>query len=682
MSSQTRGASEVMDLYSYPDSVSSSPRSVGRASRGTVDSEYSAPPHHNQRWDQHQESSRGSGGVRFMCSYGGRILPRPHDNELRYVGGDTRIVAVARNVSYSFLISRLSKLCGSTVTLKYQLPNEDLDALISVTTDEDLENMMEEYDRLQQSEAINNSKSLSSSSSSRLRLFLFPAKPESATSSLGPLLEGSKGEHWFVDALNGVPVLTRGGSEVSSVVSENLDYLFGFDGIEDSDRIANQNQLQSAGKSRLSLQHGEGLNPRSDEEVYSVPVSPLPDSSPHCSTYSALPCMEPHVAPIEPQQAGGIEMGKEGFDPLTSEGIADHETRKEGFDPLTSESIADHETRKEGFDPLTSEGIADHETRAALASSALQTQDPSLVLDDHMTKIRPAEAFQQVQFSKQEQDASEGRSQIQLDFGGPMRREGSSLSLASMNRQGSVSNLPDDSRYPHDTTVVQLKQQNSKYPDETTSTMIQQQQQIPAEHYMEQSYPYTYPYPQPYWQVHDPHSDQAVPFYMLPTRPVPSAVCPTVQPPCMPLQQIGPIAPITAPAVYSAEMLTSRSAVPPLATIRTTQKAVTKQGPSYPAKAAASKVPLHRARSVVTDMRTMMRPSQPPFMYIPQDQYGYQQVVYETNPAPHVYHSQMGAVMMPQYQTMGPVATDLQTSFQAVPKDPKLPKLARVGQSL
>lgn len=77
-----------------------------------------------------------------------------------------------------------------------------------------------------------------------------------------------------------------------------------------------------------------------------------------------------------------------------------------------------------------------------------------------------------------------------------------------------------------------------------------------------------------------------------------------------------------------------------------------------------------------------MRPSQPPFMYIPQDQYGYQQVVYETNPAPHVYHSQMGAVMMPQYQTMGPVATDLQTSFQAVPKDPKLPKLARVGQSL
>ncbi|RVW74823.1 hypothetical protein CK203_053842 [Vitis vinifera] len=32
--------------------------------------------------------------------------------------------------------------------LKYQLPGEDLDALISVTNDEDLEHMMLEYDRL------------------------------------------------------------------------------------------------------------------------------------------------------------------------------------------------------------------------------------------------------------------------------------------------------------------------------------------------------------------------------------------------------------------------------------------------------------------------------------------------------------------------------------------------------
>ncbi|GKV27758.1 hypothetical protein SLEP1_g36893 [Rubroshorea leprosula] len=40
----------------------------------------------------------------------------------------------------------------SNVNVKYQLPNEDLDALISVTTDEDLENMMDEYDRLAQNQ--------------------------------------------------------------------------------------------------------------------------------------------------------------------------------------------------------------------------------------------------------------------------------------------------------------------------------------------------------------------------------------------------------------------------------------------------------------------------------------------------------------------------------------------------
>lgn len=639
--------------YSYPDSVSSSPRSVGRASRGTVDSEYSAPHHHqqNQRWDQDQEPLGGNGSVRFMCSYGGRILPRPHDNQLRYVGGDTRIVAVARNISYSLLISKLSKLCGSAVTLKYQLPNEDLDALISVTTDEDLENMMDEYDRLQQSPGSigsNKSSSSSSSSSSRLRLFLFPAKPESSTSSLGSLLESSKREHWFVDALNGVPVLTRGRSEVSSVASENPDYLFGLDTIEDWDRAGNQNQNQPQSlpqptrKSRMFVQHGEGLNPRSEEEVHSAPASPVPDSSPYCSTSSAPPCMDSHVSPVEPLQAGGIE------------------------------------TVEEGFEPLTSEDIADHETRPALSSPGLRTQDPRLVFDDHMTKIRPAEAFQQVQMFKQEPDMSE-ESQSQPELGGPMRRDGSGSSLASTKQEGSVSNPSDDIRNPHETTGGQLKQQESKYSDETTASAMMQQ--IPAEHYMEQPYAYPYSYPQPYWQVHDPHPDQAIPYYMLPTRHVPSAVRPTGQPAGMPLQQMGPMAPITTPAVYSTEMLTTRSAVPPGPTI--TQKVVATQGPSYPAKpavtAAAPKVPMYRARPVVTDMRTMMRPSQPPVMHMPPDQYGYQQVVYETNPGTHVYYTQKAAVMMPQYQAMAPVTSDLQASSEAIPE---VPKLTRVSQSL
>ncbi|XP_021815433.1 uncharacterized protein LOC110757974 [Prunus avium] len=144
--------------------------------------------------------------VRFMCSFGGKILPRPHDNQLRYVGGDTRIVAVHRAASFSSLLTKLSKLSGlSNVTVKYQLPNEDLDALISVKSE---------------------SKGEDSTVNSR-------------SSSISSLLDGSaKRELWFLDALNSgasnSSVLERGRSEASSIVSEVPDYLFGLDNSDET----------------------------------------------------------------------------------------------------------------------------------------------------------------------------------------------------------------------------------------------------------------------------------------------------------------------------------------------------------------------------------------------------------------------------------------------------------------
>lgn len=38
-------------------------------------------------------------------------------------------------------------MCGTSVNLRCQLPLEDLDALVSITSDEDLVNLIEEYDR-------------------------------------------------------------------------------------------------------------------------------------------------------------------------------------------------------------------------------------------------------------------------------------------------------------------------------------------------------------------------------------------------------------------------------------------------------------------------------------------------------------------------------------------------------
>ncbi|KAK6127709.1 hypothetical protein DH2020_038549 [Rehmannia glutinosa] len=74
-------------------------------------------------------------------------------------------------------------------------------------TDEDLENMIEEYDR---------TTSVSPLKPSRLRLFLFPSKPETAA-SMGSLLDDAKSETWFVDALNGAGLLPRGLSESAAI---------------------------------------------------------------------------------------------------------------------------------------------------------------------------------------------------------------------------------------------------------------------------------------------------------------------------------------------------------------------------------------------------------------------------------------------------------------------------------
>lgn len=223
--------------------------------------------------------------VRFMCSFGGKILPRPHDNQLRYVAGDTRIVAVNRHGStFASLLSKLSKVCGmSNVTIKYQLPSEDLDALISVSNDEDVENMMEEFDRLALSVGPK---------SARLRLFLFPVGGEiSRTSSISSLLDGSTGrESWFFDALNGggaavgIARLERNQSEASSIVSEVPDYLFGLDHSDEVQQREPRFLRRSALGENVSVLDPGSPGPVAPSPYYSsssaAHVPPMPDLPP------------------------------------------------------------------------------------------------------------------------------------------------------------------------------------------------------------------------------------------------------------------------------------------------------------------------------------------------------------------------------------------------------------------
>ncbi|XP_010251065.1 PREDICTED: uncharacterized protein LOC104593086 isoform X2 [Nelumbo nucifera] len=125
--------------------------------------------------------------VKFLCSYGGKILPRYPDGKLRYVGGDTRVLAVDRSTPFAELLVKLGELCGSSVSLRCQLPTEDLDALVSITSDEDLANLIEEYDRANMSRDRETS---SAPPQLKIRAFLSPPKsikkispPPSASSS-------------------------------------------------------------------------------------------------------------------------------------------------------------------------------------------------------------------------------------------------------------------------------------------------------------------------------------------------------------------------------------------------------------------------------------------------------------------------------------------------------------------
>ncbi|XWS62403.1 hypothetical protein CRYUN_Cryun06bG0007800 [Craigia yunnanensis] len=129
--------------------------------------------------------------VKFLCSYGGKILPRPGDANLKYVGGETRVVAVPRDIKFSELMKKLNTMVGGDMILKYQVIPEELDALVTVKCDEDLKNMVDEYHRLE------------SEGTPKLRAFLFPSSPiviENQMNHVDPYAI----EQRYIEAVNGI----------------------------------------------------------------------------------------------------------------------------------------------------------------------------------------------------------------------------------------------------------------------------------------------------------------------------------------------------------------------------------------------------------------------------------------------------------------------------------------------
>ncbi|KAL2522611.1 uncharacterized protein Fot_26534 [Forsythia ovata] len=146
-----------------------------------------------------QKSNMNNKKVKLMCSYGGKIQPRPTDNQLSYIGGDIKILTVDRNIKFSEMTAKINSLCNisnnSEVCIKYQLPGEDLDSLVSLINDEDVEHMMVEYDRMLRI----------STKPARIRLFIFDISSP------------------------GIPPANSGKKKSGPGAPLNPDYLFGFD---------------------------------------------------------------------------------------------------------------------------------------------------------------------------------------------------------------------------------------------------------------------------------------------------------------------------------------------------------------------------------------------------------------------------------------------------------------------
>jgi hypothetical protein len=88
--------------------------------------------------------------MKLTCSHGGRLVPSGSpDAAPRYVGGETRVLAFPRSASFRDLTARLSEMAGGVEvrSVRHRLADDE-DVVVSVTCDEELAHMRDEYDRL------------------------------------------------------------------------------------------------------------------------------------------------------------------------------------------------------------------------------------------------------------------------------------------------------------------------------------------------------------------------------------------------------------------------------------------------------------------------------------------------------------------------------------------------------
>ncbi|KAF7023611.1 hypothetical protein CFC21_036091 [Triticum aestivum] len=215
-----------------------------------------------------------------------------------------RLISVPRAASFGDLVRKVEAVDesaaagpagGGGMLVKYQLPGEDLDSLVSVSCAEDYDNMLEEYEKLA---------AAAPDGSAKLRVFLFPASgAEPSASGSGSHLPAAaavdEAGQRYIDAINCVS----------------------------ADAVRRRESVASGGSSEASEPAGlaEGMSPRAvpppsvpPEYLYSAgshtnhATSPFPQSLGFCAVAASAPAMgipahnpvllRPEPQPLQPHQ--------------------------------------------------------------------------------------------------------------------------------------------------------------------------------------------------------------------------------------------------------------------------------------------------------------------------------------------------------------------------------------------
>ena len=83
-------------------------------------------------------SPTGGERVKLFCSQGGKILPRPTDGSLKYVGGETRVVAIPRSITFSGIHLSLSLSLTHSLSHKLSYENHSYFCFTNVMLSEEL----------------------------------------------------------------------------------------------------------------------------------------------------------------------------------------------------------------------------------------------------------------------------------------------------------------------------------------------------------------------------------------------------------------------------------------------------------------------------------------------------------------------------------------------------------------